>query len=195
MTLFTWCYNISFPLNRTSVPPLFLKLARPNLFTLETAFQPCLSIITWVSLEVPEVCEGISNAIREVQIFMKEVKDIKEARVDQVLKSIADAVLVNLSDYPLSPIEFSSENQTFGQLVAIDIEMKSAAAEKAVISIINKFLDVIIESEDADVKYTWMDSEKITKLIPSKVELSMGLYEPGWLIQCIVTLIFRGGST
>ncbi|XP_023289113.1 dynein heavy chain 8, axonemal, partial [Orussus abietinus] len=166
---------------RRSIPTLFLNLMNPAFAKLEIAFQPCLSVVTWTSLKIPQVCENISDNIRDVQIFGKELKDMKEARVDEVFESIAETDLVKLDNYPQSPAQFSGDNLAFRVSVAMELEIKSSAAEKAVIDIINKLLDLISDPSVDVVKYYWMDQEKITRQVTSQTKLTGGgTIEPGF---------------
>ncbi|XP_046143129.1 dynein axonemal heavy chain 8-like, partial [Osmia bicornis bicornis] len=117
---------------RRNIPTLFLNLIKSVLVNLEIAFQPCLSVVTWTSLNISESCEEIKKAIRSMQVFVKEITDMKEARVDEIFESIADAILVKLNGNPKPPTQLLDDNIAFGSTVASDIEIKSSAAEKAV---------------------------------------------------------------
>ncbi|CAL7938026.1 unnamed protein product [Xylocopa violacea] len=164
---------------RRTIPTLFLNLIKIVLVNLEIAFQPCLSVITWTSLNISEVCAEIRKAITSMQIFVKEMKDMKEARVDEVFESISEAVLLNLDDYPKSPIQLLKDNIAYGLTIAVDLEIKSSAAEKAVITILNKFMDFVMDESVQDIKYNWLDPDKIHKHI-SQTKLTKGKYEPGF---------------
>ncbi|OAD58895.1 Dynein heavy chain 8, axonemal [Eufriesea mexicana] len=164
---------------RRTIPILFLNLIKIVLVNLEIAFQPCLSVITWTSLNITEMCDEIRKSITSVQIFVKEIKDMKEARVDEVFVSISEAILLKLDDYAKPPIQLLDDNIAFGLTVAADLEIKSSAAEKAVTTIINKFMDFIIDESVQSVKYNWLDKDKILKHI-SQTKLTKGKYEPGF---------------
>lgn len=152
---------------------------KPAFVKLEIAFQPCLSVVTWASLKIPEVCDEISSTINEVEIFSKEVRDMKEARVDEVFESLAGMKLINLLSYAQSPGQFAAENRAFGVSAAAELEIKSSAAEKAVITIINKCLGLITDPEVESVKYDWLDPEKVAKQVGSQTKLNKGPFEPG----------------
>lgn len=148
------------------------------LIHLEIAFQPCLSVITWSSLKIHQVCADIKKAIHDMQIFVKEVRDMKEAQVDEVLECIAKMPMLQLDDYPKNLEQFLADNLAFGNKIAIDLEIKSAAAERAVIMIINKFMDRVTDPTVQDIKYNWLDPEKIHKQV-SESKLIEGSFEPG----------------
>jgi len=161
-----------------------MKIALVNL---EIAFQPCISVITWSSLKISNVCTKIEEEIKNVQIFVKEVVDMKEARVDEVLESIAETMLLKLYEYPKSPEQLLADNVAFRDKIAIDLEIKSSAAEKAVIMIINKFMDLITDPTVQDIKYKWMDPEKIHR-VGSESRLIEGPFEPGIFQRIIIIL-------
>lgn len=133
-------------------------------------------------MNISETCEEIQEAIRSMQVFVKEITDMKEARVDEIFESIADAILVKLNGQPKAPTQLLDDNIAFGNTVASDIEIKSSAAEKAVITIINKFMDYIVDESVQNVKYNWMDPEKVCKYT-SETKLTKGKYEPGILLS------------
>ncbi|XP_018400014.1 PREDICTED: dynein heavy chain 8, axonemal [Cyphomyrmex costatus] len=137
-------------------------------------------LITWSSLKISNACSKIEEEIKNAQIFIKEVADMKEARVTEVLESIAETMLLKLDEYPKSSEQLLTDNIAFIDKIAIDLEIKSSAAEKAVIMIINKFIDLIIDPTVQDVKYNWMDPEKIHKQVGSETRLIQGPFEPGF---------------
>lgn len=106
---------------------------------------------------------------------------MKEARVDEVFESISEAILIQLSDDPKHPIQLLDDNIAHGLSVSADLEIKSSAAENAVITIINKFMQFVIDETVQDIKYNWLDPDKIHKHI-SQTKLTKGKYEPGLLI-------------
>ena len=121
-----------------------------------------------------------------MQIFVKDVTDMKEARVDEVLESISEIILVKLDDYAKTPAQLLDDNIAYGLATAVDLEIKASAAEKAVTTIINKFVDFIIDETVQDIKYNWMDPDKIHKHI-SQTKLTKGKYEPGVDILLLIS--------
>ena len=152
---------------------------KPSFVKLEVAFQPCLSVITWASLKIFEVCENIRSTITDVQVFAKEIKDMKEARVDEVFQSIEKTLLIKLENDPLFPQDFFDANHAFKSIIAAELEIKSAAAETSVIAIINKFMDSITDPSVEQSKYDWLDPEKVNKPVGSLTKLTKDPYEPG----------------
>lgn len=153
-----------------------MKIALVNL---EIAFQPCLSVITWSSLRTPRAIDDVKKAILDMEIFVKEVRDMKEAQVDEVLECVAQTEMLQLDKYPKSTEQFFADNLAFRDKTAIDLEIKSAATERAVIMIINKFMDRVTDPSVQDIKYNWMDPEKIHKLVLSETILTKEPFEPG----------------
>ncbi|KAL6445584.1 hypothetical protein ACFW04_000844 [Cataglyphis niger] len=166
--------HIEIPMN------MFRTHQRLALVNLEIAFYPCLSIITWSSLKIPKVCAKIQETIQNAEIFLKEVTDMKEARVDEVFESISETLLLQLDEQPKSPEQFLADNLAFRDKMAIDLEVKSSIAEKAVFTIINKFMDLVTDPTVQDIKYEWLDLEKIQKQTGSESKLIQGPFEPGF---------------
>ncbi|XP_067209496.1 dynein axonemal heavy chain 8 [Linepithema humile] len=165
---------------RQSFPILFLNLIKIALVDLEIVFQPCLSVISWSSLKISKACTEIEKAIQNVQIFVKEITDMKEVRVDEVLEFIAESMLLKLDEYPKSPEQFLADVIAFRDKIAIDLEVKSFAAEKVVTMIINKFINLITDPAVQDVKYNWLDPEKVHRQLGSETRLIKGPFEPGF---------------
>lgn len=164
---------------RQSIPILFLNLMKIALVDLEIAFRPCLSVISWSSLKISKACTEIEKAIQNVQIFIKEITDMKEARIDEILEFIAELMLLKLDEYPKSPEQFLADVIAFRDKIAIDLEVKSSAAEKVVTVIINKFMHLITDPAVQDIKYNWLDPEKVHKQLGSETRLIKGPFEPG----------------
>ncbi|XP_047349425.1 dynein axonemal heavy chain 8 isoform X3 [Vespa velutina] len=166
---------------RRSIPIIFLNLIKIALVDLEVAFQPCLSVISWASLKISNTCENIKVKLLELQNFVKEIKDMKETRVDEMLELISSTTLLKINNYPKTPAEFLTDNIHFINIVANDLEVKSSMAEQVVIKIINKFMDLITDPNFQDIKYDWMDPEQLTKPVGSATKLISGPYETGKL--------------
>ncbi|XP_044760955.1 dynein axonemal heavy chain 8-like isoform X2 [Coccinella septempunctata] len=159
---------------RSSIPPLFVQMMRAPLYKIEVAFLPAFSSITWTSMKIPEFCKEVTKLLDAVQIFIKEVKDMKEARIDEVLESIASTPLVYLPDFPLKPKEFYEENIKYGNKIVKELELKSVKTERAVIGLITKFLDIIDQEDLQDGKYDWLDPELAVKPVTSSSKLIVG---------------------
>ncbi|XP_034939850.1 dynein heavy chain 8, axonemal [Chelonus insularis] len=165
---------------KSSIPELFLKLMRPAFVKMDIAFRPCLSVITWTSLKIPEVCSEINRIVQDVEIFTKKLVDTKEARVEEVFNTIAGTQLIYFPDQPLSPAQFISENYDIGRDIAKELETKSAGAENAVIGIIDKCLSLITDPEVEEDKYRWLDSDRVIRQIGSQARLTRGTLDVGY---------------
>lgn len=95
---------------RQTIPKLFIPLMRCQLLKMENAFLPGFSAITWTSMKIPEFCEEITSTLDYIDMFVKEVSDMKEARIDEVLESITFLSLVHLPEDAVSPTELLDLN-------------------------------------------------------------------------------------
>ncbi|GBP33368.1 Dynein heavy chain 5, axonemal [Eumeta japonica] len=152
---------------RKNMPKLYLPLLRAQLVKMDKAFQPGFSTITWTSLEIPAYCDRIENVLDEVDLFLKEVIDMKEARVDGVLKSIAKTVLVYLPKHAVTINAFYEENLVRRDELVNELQQKCTTAELAVIELIHKFLDSIPSKQIQNLKDNWLDLEKALKQVTS----------------------------
>ncbi|XP_060520516.1 dynein axonemal heavy chain 8 isoform X2 [Cylas formicarius] len=158
---------------RHSIPTLFLPMMRVQLIKMEDAFMPGFSTITWTSTKIPEFCDEVSTVLDYVEMFLKEVRDMKEARIDEVLETLANTSLVYLPGEPISPNAFVELNIKYSQEIVKEIQLKSSTVENSVKGLINKFLDIINNPELQENKYNWLDSEKAVRPIASTSRLLM----------------------
>ncbi|KAJ8937281.1 hypothetical protein NQ314_011969 [Rhamnusium bicolor] len=95
---------------RLNIPSLFLPMMRAQLLKMENVFMPGFSTITWTSMKIPEFCQEVTNVLDYIEMFVKEVRDMKEARIDEVLDTLSVTSLVYLPEDAISPSEFLEEN-------------------------------------------------------------------------------------
>ncbi|KAK6618885.1 hypothetical protein RUM44_003266 [Polyplax serrata] len=159
---------------RRSVPRLFLPLMRPLLYDLELAFNPGMSDITWVSLEIPSFCQQVEAKLNKVGCFIKELVDMKAARIDEPLLAISKTTFLEISsDTALSPQEFFEANVALRQSLEKEIETKYSVIEEAAIELIDRFVDTFDVESVAEEKYFWLDPAKILKPSSSAMNLAI----------------------
>lgn len=95
---------------RINIPALFLPLMRPLLLKMENVFLPGFATITWTSMKIPEFVEDVTNVLDYVDMFSKEVKDMKEARIDEILEALTHTMLVWLPPNATTPQELLERN-------------------------------------------------------------------------------------
>lgn len=61
-------------------------------------------------MRIPEFCGEAEVVLDYVAQFIKDVKDMREARVDEVLAAIAQIEMGYIPDYALTPDEFYEAN-------------------------------------------------------------------------------------
>jgi len=153
---------------RKSIPSLFLTLLKPCLFELNAGFQSCTSLISWTSLEIDDVCERINNTIKNTEIFIKKIIDMKEARIDGIFHSISETQMIQSPKHPSYPQEFSKNITEYISKSALELSIKSSTAEQAVLEIINEF----IEWKSDSIAHKTNDKKKMSSRIDSSVSLN-----------------------
>ncbi|XP_072395911.1 dynein axonemal heavy chain 8 [Diabrotica undecimpunctata] len=159
---------------RNNIPLLFLPMMRPHLLRMEDAFRPGFSTITWTSMRIPEFCDKVKKILDDVEIFLKEVKDMKEARVDEILDTIAQTNLAYLPPDAISPEEYLQENINHRKNITKELELKSYSIERCVIELINKFLNAVDEPRFQQNKYNWLDPERLYRATGSASNIMIG---------------------
>ncbi|XP_046400520.1 dynein axonemal heavy chain 8 [Ischnura elegans] len=142
------------------IPELFEPLMANQLLSIERALQPGLSVICWLSTNLEEYHSSALKAICAVEDFLKEVKDIQDARIYGVMDQITTVDLIYLpSSEAYTVSELIKKNLKYRGKVKKDLEVKSQAAEKAAIELVNKFLEAIDLDVNEEAKYDWMNVE------------------------------------
>lgn len=176
---------------RMNIPTLFLPMMRPQLIKMENAFMAGFATITWTSMKIPQFCEEVTNVLDYIEMFVKEVRDMKEARIDEVLETLSTTCLVYLPPDAISPSDFLEQNIKHRNKLGLcsackypifilklfisakEIELKSSTIESCVTELINKFLSVIDQPELQKDKYDWLDPAKAIRPIGSTSRLLM----------------------
>ncbi|KAG8306517.1 hypothetical protein J6590_045685 [Homalodisca vitripennis] len=149
---------------RKSIPQIFVNLIQSQTMKLDAAFLPCLSNISWTSLTIPQILDGIKNILDKVDMFCKEANDMKEARVDETLEVIGDQMLIYIPPQAMDGQEWYKKNLDYCHNISNELQTKSQTAEEAVIELINKFVEAIEDPNiDAEEKFDWLDPEKLVK--------------------------------
>ncbi|KFB36573.1 AGAP007675-PA-like protein [Anopheles sinensis] len=134
---------------RFAIPSTFLPLMRTMLRKLDEVFFPGLSVITWQSLNIDHYLDDVEGTLVKTEQFFKEVYDIWQARIEDVLVSFECTDLLTLPDDPVGPTEFYDANIRYRQSVQMHLAKKSKAMEASVVELINKFA-ASIEVSDRD---------------------------------------------
>ncbi|XP_022821404.1 dynein heavy chain 8, axonemal-like [Spodoptera litura] len=122
---------------------------------------PNLYFNIWLDIE----CKKIT--LVKVLMVQLQVVDIKEARIDAILLSITQTMLVYLPESAVDPNTLYLENLLRRDEITTDIQLKSWNAEIAVIELIHKFLDSVPCKEIQNLKDNWLDFDKVLKQVTS----------------------------
>ncbi|XP_052127393.1 dynein axonemal heavy chain 5-like [Frankliniella occidentalis] len=156
---------------RSTISRLFAPLMRAQLQDLEATIQPGLTTVMWTSLCANEFIKSVNTQLDHLEAFIKEVSDMKTARVDAALASLSDTVLVWLPAEPVAPKHFLAMNVEHVQKMSAEVALRSATAEGAVKELINRFADMIGD-QFGDERYNWLDSDKAMRTVSSQTKLA-----------------------
>lgn len=69
-------------------------------------------MLNWNSLNIPAYISNVYSRLRQVDLLVKQVNDIRDARIDAVLQEISETVLCELpKDDPWTLDEFVARTQ------------------------------------------------------------------------------------
>jgi len=125
---------------RLGIYPNFLPLMKIHLIKLERIFAPALTQITWLTFNISNYFTEVSRVLDPIEEFVKDIADINDSQIEALLAQIQEHILVYLPDEPVSPEVLKELNIEHRKEVEKSIEIKSLAAEKAVVDLINKFI-------------------------------------------------------
>lgn len=79
---------------------------------MEVAISPGVTMLNWNSLNIPAYISNVYSRLREVDLLVKQVNDIRDARIDAVLKEMSETVFCELpGDDPWTIDEFVTKTQ------------------------------------------------------------------------------------
>lgn len=61
-------------------------------------------------MKIPDFCQEVTAVLDYIEMFVKEVRDMKEARIDEVLETLATTCLVYVPNDATNPNEFLDLN-------------------------------------------------------------------------------------
>lgn len=77
-------------------------------------------MLNWNSLNIPSYISNVYSRLREVDLLVKQVNDIRDARIDAVLREISETVFCELpKDDPWTIDEFIAKTQVTFLIVLI----------------------------------------------------------------------------
>lgn len=127
---------------RCSIYPIFLPLMRIHLIKLERIFTPALSTLTWVSLNLTDYFKSVEEVLKPIEDFIKEISDINDAQIETNFEFIENCELIFIPENSTEPEELKYLNDQHRIKIEKIIEMKSIAAERTAVDLINKFVDI-----------------------------------------------------
>ena len=155
---------------RATIPKLFAPLMRAQLLQLERTLDPGLTSVIWTSLYCNEFIKAVNEKLDEIVGFVKEVSDMKTARVDATLDALSDTPLLWLPPEAVPPKEFLAKNMEHLPKMAAEVAIKSTTAEGAVKELIDRFADTYSD-QFGEERYQWLDREKAAKAVSSQTKL------------------------
>jgi len=83
---------------KESIPSIVQQLMKPHTKEVDRAIRHGLIFTTWSSLNHKLYFHNVEKVLNQLKRIIREVNDLKEARIDEVLYEITTTVLVNFDD-------------------------------------------------------------------------------------------------
>ncbi|XP_033641432.1 dynein heavy chain 8, axonemal-like [Asterias rubens] len=127
---------------RDKIPVIFQPLMMAHTRKVDLAIIPGLTLLCWTSLNLQNYFRSIRSATRDLDLIIKEVNDIREARIDSLLDEIGDTMLCDLpSDKPWNVDQFTTKTQKQCEDETKVLDKWSSKIEDAVLDLVNLFVE------------------------------------------------------
>ncbi|XP_052240013.1 dynein axonemal heavy chain 8-like isoform X2 [Dreissena polymorpha] len=162
---------------RNSIPPIFLTPLGPILRKVDSALRPGLYAHTWTSLSLPTFFKNVSDALRDLQIVVKMVNDIKVTRIDYMLKEISETMLCDLPERsPWSVQTFIANMESYSEQCALELNKMSQSVADAVTELVTIF------THRAQANNTSTEEAEPSQSDATSVSVPV----PGWTTESVV---------
>lgn len=128
---------------REAIAPVFLSIMRFRLKDMQTELNPGLCNVTWISENLEDYAKSIESKIFEIVAFYKRVTDIEKIQIQGEMDSILDTIYAYLPETPETSEDFLDNSTAKRQQMQDIIEKKSICIERAVIDLINMFVELL----------------------------------------------------
>ncbi|CAH8577937.1 unnamed protein product [Schistosoma turkestanicum] len=96
-----------------NMDPMFTKLMRAQLAHLQNLLKPGLSLLNWTSLGINHFIEDVTSYINELNLLRERANDLKQYRIEQILRDISNTTLCELSDSEPWTIDYFLEHTKY----------------------------------------------------------------------------------
>ncbi|XP_019624088.1 PREDICTED: dynein heavy chain 8, axonemal-like [Branchiostoma belcheri] len=166
---------------RAKIPNIFLPLLSTTTRKVDRAIAPGLIQLTWSSLNLQGYFDSISAALRDLSLLIKQVNDIRETRIDAVLKEMSELLLCTLpEDTPWTVEEFITKNREYCRESSDYLDLRSSRVEDAVNDLCEVFranADLLPVCEDDITDSATAETSTMTDDLSESDELPADVFE------------------
>ena len=95
---------------KESIPSIVQQLMKPHTKKVDRAIRHGLIFTTWSSLNHKLYFHNVEKVLNQLKRIIREVNDLKEARIDEILHDITTTVLIDFDDESsFTPSQFLSK--------------------------------------------------------------------------------------
>ncbi|XP_064627182.1 dynein axonemal heavy chain 5-like isoform X2 [Lineus longissimus] len=117
----------------SEIPTIILPLMRPYTERVDEALKPGLTSLSWASLNLDNYLEGIRKALSFLERLSKQVQDILDCRIEEVLEDMSLTALCDLpEDEPVTIDHFMAMTEETCTFAAENLTKQSQLVEKSV---------------------------------------------------------------
>ncbi|XP_055849438.1 dynein axonemal heavy chain 8 [Episyrphus balteatus] len=128
---------------RKDISPVYINFMRFRLRDILIQLNPGLSEITWLSQNFEAFAKAVEKKVDEVVTFYDSIMNIEDIRVTKEMDSLSKIRYVYVPTEPVSTDKYLEESNKLRQELEKTLERKSVCMERAVIDIINMFVDLL----------------------------------------------------
>ncbi|XP_039952580.1 dynein heavy chain 8, axonemal [Bactrocera tryoni] len=128
---------------RQSISAIFINIMRFRLQEIGLLMKPALTSITWISENLEDFVQELDDKVDEVETFYRTVVNIEKIRVLREMENLTDFLYVYQPEEPITSEKYlDMSNKLRAELESV-IERSSVCIERAVIDLINMFVDLL----------------------------------------------------
>ncbi|NXN94752.1 DYH8 protein, partial [Rhinopomastus cyanomelas] len=154
-------------------PVIFANLMQPKRIKMDAVLRQGLTMLMWSSVTLPSFFQEADQVLNEYQQFLKEVTDIRDMRIDLILKEISSTLLIVLPvDGPTKTEEMLTCNETHTKKCADLLNHRSMQIEDAVqelLSVFKKNYEKCVLPVTVEKKHSQLENEEERKNSASAV--------------------------
>ena len=124
---------------KITVPQIFQDVVQPHINKVNTCLREGVIYVLWSSLNHQVFFKNVETAMAQLELVVKKVSDIKDARIDAELKKMSEEFLLDLPEEPTDLETFVDDTKKICDTAGAALARSSEKIRVAVLELIKYF--------------------------------------------------------